>query len=255
MQDDSRQQEIMIVDDERANHAVITELLSNTGLSITSAMSGHEAIGILEKRHAQGGTAAFPDIILMDLMMPGTNGQQTVEKIRSSYPDSHMPIIMLSSNEDEPAIVAALEKGCQDYILKPFKAAELLARVGLQMYSLKSGMRALEVSRLEQFLKELLPVDIVRRLKEGQQLIADKLDNATIVSVGVAGLTEGSTRQNVKETVAMVDELFSMLDTLADQHGFSKVEALGESSQRPSPLQCCALICQAGAELFPRSRR
>ena len=246
LQEDSRQQEVMVVDDERSNHTVISELLSSTGLCITSAMSGHEAIEILEKRHAEGGVAAFPDIVLMDYLMPGITGQQTMETIRSTYPDSQMPIIMLSANEDEPAIVNALEKGCQDYIVKPFKPAELLARVGLQMSSLKSGMQHLEVSRLEQLLGELLPADIVRRLKDGQQLIADRLDNATIVSVGVAGLeAPGTTRQSVRDTVAMVDELFSMLDSLADHHGFSRVEALGESPQRSPPLHCSALICQA----------
>ena len=248
LQEDSREQEVLVVDDELTNHTVVIELLTTTGLKVTSVLSGHEALGLLEKRYADGGVAAFPDIVLMDLMMPGINGQQTMETIRQQYPESQMPIIMLSADDDEPAIVSALEKGCQDYIVKPFKSAELLARVGLQMYSLKAGMRDLEVSRLEQLLSELLPASVIKRLKEGQQLIADKLENVTIVSVGVHDLDcQGTSRQAAKETISTIDELFSGLDTVAELHGFSKVEALGEplALPFPVPLVPCPVCDQA----------
>lgn len=179
--------------------------------------------------------STFPDIVLMDLMMPGLTGQQTMETIRERFPASQMPIIMLSANDDEPAIVQALEKGCQDYIIKPFKPAELLARVGLQMYTLKQGMRDLEEQRLEQLLGELLPSSIIQRLKDGQQLIADSLESVSIVSVGVVGLESlGTTQQPAKPIVAMLDEVFSKIDFLAEVNGFSKVEALGAA--RPLPF-------------------
>ena len=176
--------EVLCVDDEMVNQMVITELLTSSGFKLTSAMSGQEALDVLSERHKQVGMAAFPHLILMDLMMPGMTGLEATKTIRATYPDTSMPIIMLSANDDEASVCTALEIGCNDYIHKPFKAAELLARVGLQttmtIQSAEAPAAAKSGGGSDDLMMELLPLPVLDRLKAGSKLIADKLDQVTV---------------------------------------------------------------------------
>ncbi|HUS06563.1 MAG TPA: response regulator transcription factor, partial [Bryobacteraceae bacterium] len=109
---------ILVVDDEPQLRRVMRATLSNLGYIVIDAKTGEEAI---EKMHQD-----IPDVILLDLNMPGIGGLETCRSIRSG---SDVPIIVLSVRNTEHDKVEALDAGADDYVTKPFGIQELLARI------------------------------------------------------------------------------------------------------------------------------
>ena len=87
--------ELLSVDDDPVNQDVMQDLLGGLGYKVTVAMSGIEALKILEERFETDGVGGFPSVVLMDNMMPGMTGLETTRKIRDVYPMVEMPIIMV----------------------------------------------------------------------------------------------------------------------------------------------------------------
>ena len=231
---DREEMEVLCVDDEPINQTVVRELLMNGGFRVTSAMSGTEAMELLEKRALEpAGVEGFPNLVLMDFMMPGMTGIETTQKIRNAYPDAAMPVIMLSTNDDEDTVVNAFSSGCSDYLNKPFKSAELLARVGLQTRALLQEVRQVEDRQHEALLEQILPRAVIDRLKSGQHQIIDDLDEVTIVFSDIVGFTSLTSQVSTHDIVHMLDQLFLKLDALTDKHGVYKVETIGEKITWP----------------------
>ena len=85
------------------------------------AQNGLEALKFLEER--------LPDLILLDIMMPGMDGIELCTRLKNNHKLSHIPVIFLTAKSETNDIVKGFEVGCVDYITKPFISAELLARV------------------------------------------------------------------------------------------------------------------------------
>ena len=111
---------VLIVDDEPLNLRVSAECLANH-YTIFFARSGQEALDLLPTQPV--------DVILLDINMPEMDGFQTARKICELYPDHQIPIIYLTADTSEDTISEAFDNGAADYIIKPFKQKELLARV------------------------------------------------------------------------------------------------------------------------------
>lgn len=113
---------VLVVDDQPQNLQLIGDLLTaGTGCDVVTAGSGREALSVIGARP--------PDLILLDMLMPGLNGIETCLLIRERPAWTHIPIIFLSGADDKSLIVQALESGGVDYVVKPFSRAELLTRV------------------------------------------------------------------------------------------------------------------------------
>jgi two-component system, OmpR family, KDP operon response regulator KdpE len=137
---------ILVVDDEPQIRRVLRSSLSTRGYVITEAKTGEEALELLRKER--------PDLILLDVNMPGIGGIETCREIRRG---SDAPIIMLTVRDAERDKVAALDAGADDYVVKPFGIEELLARVraALRRYALTDA--------LPPFLSKDLTVDFATR--------------------------------------------------------------------------------------------
>lgn len=109
---------ILVVDDEPQIRRVLRSTLSTQGYVITEAKTGEEALDSLRKER--------PDLVLLDMNMPGMGGVETCREIRRA---SDAPIIMLTVRNAERDKVAALDAGADDYVVKPFGIEELLARI------------------------------------------------------------------------------------------------------------------------------
>ena len=109
---------ILICDDQQIIHETLVAYLSNEGFDCVSAYDGEQAIGMFNSRK--------PDLIILDIMMPKKNGMDVCREIRQV---SHVPIIMLTAKSEEIDRVLGLELGADDYIVKPFSAREVVARV------------------------------------------------------------------------------------------------------------------------------
>ena len=113
--------DVLIVDDSKTELLYLTDLLQGNGMSVRTAESGEEAL----KRLVE----AKPDLILMDVVMPGQNGFQLTRSIHRTPEYANIPIIMCTSKSLETDRVWGLRQGARDYITKPVKAHELMEKI------------------------------------------------------------------------------------------------------------------------------
>ena len=112
---------ILVIDDTPANVKVLTDILTSAGYQVVSAASGTEGLARM--------TAEPPDLVLLDVVMPGISGYDTCRQIRSHTATSLLPVIMVTSLDPRRERVAGIEAGADDFLSRPFNPPELLARV------------------------------------------------------------------------------------------------------------------------------
>ncbi len=112
---------ILIVDDERHHRALLTAILAYEGYDLMTAESGGEALAMVATQ--------APDLILLDILMPGIDGYEVATRLKSDGATSNIPVIMLTSLSDQPAILRGLSTGAEDFLQKPVNRAELCMRV------------------------------------------------------------------------------------------------------------------------------
>ena len=112
---------ILIVDDEERNRRLLTVLLRPEGYQTTSAASGEEALASINK--------SAPDLILLDIMMPGMGGYQVATILKTNPATSNIPIIIVTAHMERSARLAGLDAGAEDFLTKPVDRAELWLRV------------------------------------------------------------------------------------------------------------------------------
>jgi two-component system alkaline phosphatase synthesis response regulator PhoP len=114
-------QKVLIVDDEMDALMALKVALEAEGYNVAEAKDGHEA---LDKVHSE-----IPDVILLDLMIPGIDGFEVCRQLKSDDVYRHIPVIMLTARGEIDDKVEGIELGADDYVTKPFNLKELKARV------------------------------------------------------------------------------------------------------------------------------
>lgn len=109
---------ILLIEDNAQDQSIVTSALEYEGYEVDTADTGEEGIAILERQQ--------PDLIILDLILPGIDGLEVCRQIRAHY---NLPVIMLTAKDDELDMVVGLEVGADDYIPKPFSIREFVARV------------------------------------------------------------------------------------------------------------------------------
>ena len=112
---------VLVIDDEKDLLELVRYNLEKEHLDVITASDGQSGLEI--------GLKHKPDLVLLDLMMPGMNGLEVCKQLRSDARTSRVPIIMLTAKAAETDKIVGLEMGADDYITKPFSVRELLARV------------------------------------------------------------------------------------------------------------------------------
>ncbi|MCU0289304.1 MAG: response regulator [Acidobacteria bacterium] len=112
---------ILIIDDVPKNLQVLAKMLDKKNYRVSIANSGFQALKMIEK--------VLPDLILLDILMPGMNGIEVCQKLKESPAAGEIPVIFLSAKTKSEDIVEGLKAGGVDYVTKPFNLPELLARV------------------------------------------------------------------------------------------------------------------------------
>lgn len=112
---------VLVVDDQLANVQAVGSLLARSDLDVMPALSGEQALARLAQR--------APDLILLDMMMPGMDGFEVCRRLRGDARHAAIPIIFLTAANERHLLVRAFAAGAVDYVTKPFVAEELLARV------------------------------------------------------------------------------------------------------------------------------
>jgi len=110
---------VLVVDDEPMLRNLLSRLLRMEGYDVIEAADGEAALDLVQQRR--------PDLVLLDVMLPGLNGFEICEELRRH--DADLPILMVTAKGEEQDRVRGLKEGADDYVVKPFSATELLARV------------------------------------------------------------------------------------------------------------------------------
>jgi two-component system alkaline phosphatase synthesis response regulator PhoP len=114
-------EKILVVDDEEDILELLRFNLSREGCQVFCASSGEEALRLVRSE--------IPDLIVLDLMLPGIDGLEVTRRLKSDPNTKHLPIVMLTAKGEEADIVTGLELGADDYVTKPFSPRILVARV------------------------------------------------------------------------------------------------------------------------------
>ena len=166
--DEGRGEHVLIAEDDESSARVLRQLLTQVGYRVTVASDGEEALRILD---AEGP----PDLLLLDWMLPGVTGLEVCHEARRRWDRLRLPILMVTAKTDPESVYAAFDAGASDYVAKPFRGAELRARIGSH---LRTRRLIDERRRMEDHLRERDRLSTLGLLASG---VAHDLNNPLAV--------------------------------------------------------------------------
>ena len=143
---------VLVVDDQIVNVRLVAALLTQQGYSTVSALTGEEGLALA--------ISASPDLVLLDMRMPGLDGFDVLRQLRAAPATTDLPIIFLTADDDRENLIRAFSAGVSDYVTKPFVARELLARVRTHIDLKKSRDALRSFARQKQDMAELVAHDL-----------------------------------------------------------------------------------------------
>jgi len=213
---------ILIVDDIEENLRVLTETLTEEGFYPLQAKNGERAIAIAKK--------ARPDLILLDIKMPGMDGYQTIGELKADPETSSIPVIFISALNQIEDKVKGFMAGAVDYVSKPFQKEEVIARVGTHL-SLRQALRNVEVERekSEKLLLNILPERVAVELKESGCSKPQRFDNVTFFFSDFVGFTAMSSEVEPEELIEQLNELFTRFDEIMERNNCERIKTIGDA--------------------------
>ena len=199
---------ILIVDDERNNRQLLEIMLSPEGHIILTADSGEEALAIVAEQP--------PDLILLDIMMPGMDGYQIVAAIKSDATTKHIPVILITALDDRGARMLGLNAGAEDFLAKPVDRAELCVRV-------RNLLRLKAYGDFYGRYSEILEREVVSRTAERTKTL-DQHQATLRTNEERTNYALGSARMGVWE-LDMVTQRLTWSETMAPMFGLTREEA------------------------------
>jgi adenylate cyclase len=220
---------ILVVDDNASNRVVLERRLAREGHQVTTAANGAAALELV-------GNKTF-DLILLDLIMPGMSGFEVLRRLKAAEHTNDIPVIIISALDELDSVVRCIEAGAEDYLTKPFNPTLLRARIGasLEKKWLRDREKKFvadleqEKARSETLLLNILPQSIVDRMRNGEKVIADTINEATILFCDLVGFTTLSAELTAERTIDFLSRIFSAFDSLAADHGVEKIKTIGDA--------------------------
>jgi adenylate cyclase len=220
---------ILVVDDNTSNRDLLFRRLSHDGHYVARADSGRRALEILEVEDI--------DLILLDLLMPDLNGFEVLELLKADDRLHDIPVIMMSGLQETDSVIRCIEAGAEDYLAKPFNPVLLRARISACLERRRWRERErryverieLERQRYETLLRNILPGEIVARLNNGEVVIADRVEEATILFADLVGFTGVASRVTPAVLVDSLNRIFSAFDSLCRGLQIEKIKTIGDA--------------------------
>ncbi|HXZ93290.1 MAG TPA: response regulator [Burkholderiales bacterium] len=227
---------VLVVDDDPDMTAFLASLLRKQGIEVETAGDGNAALARVAE--------SPPDLVLLDVMMPGPSGFEICKKLKSGHATALMPIVLVTALEDKESRVKGIEAGADDFLSKPVNPPELLARVQT-LRRLHETRRELDSRRQ---LAQLQRKEAIR--KAFSRYISPRLADRIIQDVGVEGgpFNAGAQRSNVvvvfvelrgfadlierndaADVVAMLNERFAALTEAAYHYDGTVLNMTGDS--------------------------
>ena len=203
---------VLIVDDTPTNVGVISGLLKDI-YKTKIATNGEKALAIasaIEK----------PNLILLDVMMPGMDGYEVCRKLKANPETAEIPVIFLTAKTDAVDEEKGFEVGAVDYIHKPFSAPIVLARVKTQLELQNALSEAREARyQADELLHALLPRKAAEEIRDFGTVIPKRHDNVAVLFCDVTNFTAYCDANEPEEVESRLDALFVIFERITAQHG------------------------------------
>ena len=227
---------VLVVDDDADMVSFLARLLQSEGMTVESAADGASALSLID--------ATPPDLVLLDVMMPGASGFEICRRLKDDEATALIPVVLVTSLEDTESRVRGIEAGADDFLSKPVKREELIARVKTlrrlhdTRKELESRRLAAEVQRKDAIRKAFsryISPRLADRIAEAAGEQGDPFQgraqrtNLVALFADLRGFTRLTEKNEVSAVVGMLNEYFAILTDAAYQHDGTIFNMAGDS--------------------------
>ena len=221
---------VLVVDDNPANTEYLARKLTASQHAVFVANSGHEAEQILAENLGI-------HLILLDILMPDLSGYEILGRNQELLKERNIPVIVVSSLDEQETVYRCLESGAEDFVTKPINFMILAARINSALdrkYLLDREEEHLakiesEQQKNEELLLNILPQPIAMRMKANEYLIADSVDNCSILFGDIVGFTPLSQALGAVKIVEILNKIFTEFDDYCEELGVEKIKTIGDN--------------------------
>ena len=236
--------QILVVDDTPANVKLLVDVLTAKGYAVTSAVNGEQALARIAER--------APDLVLLDIMMPGLSGYDVCRQIRANPATALLPVVLCTSLDPKQERVNGIEAGADDFIPKPINQQELFARVKslLRIKALQDEVKAQTAQLAEWNLKledrvreQLAQVDALSRLKRffspqlaeaivnggGEEMLKAHRREISVVFIDLRGFTAFTESAEPEEVMELLHDYHAAMGAIVVAHEGTLERFAGDS--------------------------
>jgi adenylate cyclase len=213
---------VLVVDDEEHNRTLLRDPLEARGYEVCEAQNGEQALTQIAVR--------APDVILLDVMMPGMDGFEVCRRIKQHTQFAAIPILIVTALSDREERLMGIGSGANDFLNKPIDIQDMLLRVGNAAYTKRLfDQLHQEQERSDRLLRNILPQPIAGRMKTGERDIVDSYPEVTVLLADLVGFSTLCAHIKSEEVVWLLNEVFSTFDVLAEKRGLEKIKTIGDA--------------------------
>lgn len=213
---------LLLVDDTPTNLEILVGYFSESGFDVSVATNGEDALSQVQE--------STPDLILLDVMMPGLDGFETCRRLKADERTRDVPVIFMTALTETTDKLKGFEAGGVDYVTKPLQQDEVKARVTTHL-TIRRLQKQLEEKegQADLLLLNVLPNPIAERLSEGiTSSSADDNPQVSILFAYLVDLADSSSLERPKVPVRVADKLSAAFDGLVEKHGLEKIKTFGD---------------------------
>lgn len=221
---------VLVVDDDERNRDMLGRRLSRSGYRVLLADGGRAALEVVAETR--------PDLVLLDVMMPGMSGVEVLAELRRTWSPAELPVIMATARGDSSDVVAALRLGANDYVTKPLDFPVVLARVKTQLALLTADRKVKELaqelatrnrfirSAFGRYLSDEVAVTVLES-PEGLRL-GGETRRVTILLSDLRGFTSVVEAHRAEDVVELLNHYLGVMAEVIHAHGGTIIEFLGD---------------------------
>ena len=225
----TEQQTILVVDDSTQNCQILNVLLTSEGYQVLLADGGQSALDVIEQ--------GLPDLMLVDIMMPGMDGYELCRRLKADSRTSVIPVIFVSALSETKDKLVGFKVGGVDYITKPFQFEEILARIATHLklcrlqHQLEEQNKQLEEEqrKIESLLLNVLPVQVARELMVTGEYQPRSFAEATVCFVDIVAFTEAAATLEPEYIISELNDIFTGFDRIACENNCERIKTIGDA--------------------------